>query len=66
MIHTELISPQDLAKDEKSATFPADRGDNPSSTAASNLAVRLRMVDELIERGLSKQAAARLMRLDPN
>lgn len=65
MMHAELISPQNSATAEKSATIPANRGDNPSPPTAGNLAIRLRMADELVERGLSKQAAARLLRLDP-
>lgn len=65
MLHTELTSQQNSAAAEKSATFPTDRRDIPSPPAAGNLAVRQRMADELVERGLSKQAAARLLRLDP-
>lgn len=64
MMHTELISPQKSDTAEKNATIPANRGDNPSPPTAGNLAVRRRMAEELVERGLSKQAAARLLRLD--
>lgn len=65
MMHAELISQQNSVTVEKSATIPVDRGDNPSLSPVGNLAVRLRMADELVERGLSRQAATRLLRLDP-
>ena len=65
MLHPELISQPRSDAADKSTINPADRGDNASPPALSNLAVRRRMADELVERGLSKQAAARLLRLDP-
>lgn len=64
MMHAELLPPQNSATAEKNANSTADRGDNPSRPTAGNLAVRLRMADELVERGLSREAAARLLRLD--
>ena len=36
-----------------------------SGIAINSLAIRRRMAEELVERGLSKQAAARLLRLEP-